>query len=475
MKKRSNKFIFLVFLLAFSGFFSLNPGKIFAASYDIYVDKSYDGEEEGNSEKPYKTIEKAISESASRGKKIYVRNGEYKETIKLSKGVEIYGQSKNNTIIQGEGLAPVTLEDSNVLENVTVSGGYTAITVQGKVRIKNCIVTKATKNAIILAESSSQATVEKSELFGNGKGIYVQIKRNVSIVGNYIHGNGEEGVDIRQKVQGTVSGNDIVGNGEGGIELVIGSSKLNITNNKIQKNKACGVANQFYSDWDRVGKITLSKNTISRNGKYGICCLAPSGGEGLKKGYWNESLNISENRIDDNNMKAISGSCKIIEAVSEEEEKKNEVIESPEAEKNSENENDSQKNNGSGDEETPIAQENEKNFTSLISQVRLEKNVLDSLIYEQKQNLGKENRIKTFFFGRDRKKITLLRENNEKTKEKITFVQEALERVDSDDLVLEGQKLIDDINAKFYETENFALNQEKSFNLFGWLTKYLKF
>lgn len=477
-KAAKNKFEAKISICLFIAviFFFLAKSQALAASYNIYVDKGYDGEEDGSSEKPYTTIEKAISESGSKGKKIYVRNGEYKETLTLEKGIEIYGQDKNKTIIQISGLT-MTAKDSNVLENLTVSGGNSGITAQGKISIKNCIVTKASGNGLTLSESSSQATIEKSEFFDNRKGIYVQARRKISIVENYIHGNGGEGLDIRQKVRGTVSGNDIVGNSEGGVELIIGSANLSITNNKIQKNKSCGIANQFYTDFDRTGKVNLSKNTISRNGKYGICCLAPSGGKGLKSGYWNESISVVGNKIEDNKMKAIAGACKIMEAVSEEEEKANEVKEDPEAEKNSEEEEkpaeNTEEKSENNTEENSIVEENEKAVSELVLQINLEKETISSLIDQKKQELYK-NRFKTFFIGQDTGKISALREENKKMQEKIPLIQEALKRIDSDSMTSEGQKLIDEINAKISETESFAQEKEKTFSLFGWLIKYFK-
>ena len=66
MKKNKIIFLGLVLFIYFWIAFSAT-----AASYDLYVDKSYDGEEEGTPEKPFKTIGKAL-ENASENEKIYI-------------------------------------------------------------------------------------------------------------------------------------------------------------------------------------------------------------------------------------------------------------------------------------------------------------------------------------------------------------------------------------------------------------------
>lgn len=335
MKKLLLPSIFILFI----SFFAFNfVAK--ASDYDIYVDQGYDEDDSnGSAEKPYKTIRKAIEESGSKGEKIYVKNGTYSETFSLKDGDGLYGQSKDKTIIKGT----ITSEGDNLIKNITIIGKSYGIVSSGKIEIENCKIKSSSKIAIDLSESEKEASITNSIISGNGKGIYVQRKRSISISGNTITSNGEEGVDIRERVSGTISKNQISGNGEGGIEIIVGGSDIKINGNSITKNSASGIASQFYSFIEKTGSINIRNNTISKNGKYGFTCGIPSGGT-PSGSYWNESIELKENTIENNKIEAVNDVCNIIKAVDEEEEKenatspksKNELAENEEEKENNE-------------------------------------------------------------------------------------------------------------------------------------------
>lgn len=146
----------------------------------------------------------------------------------------------------------------------------------------------------------------------------MQKGRSIEIVDSRIYKNKEEGIDLREDVDGIVRNNDVYENGEGGIELVIGSSGLTIVKNHIVKNRASGIAAQFYRGSSKLGKIDMQGNVIQKNGNYGIDCKIPSGGN-PQHGYWNDSLNFEGNTAEGGGAIVIAGSCKIIEDEKKEE------------------------------------------------------------------------------------------------------------------------------------------------------------
>lgn len=322
-----------------------------SASYDLYVDESYkEDDADGSSAKPYKTLEKAVEEADS-GDKIYIKNGTYTGDVILEKGLELYGQDKNKTIITGELSSSSTIiaKGNNVIENITVSGGSSAVTFQGEGKLNKCIVKNARNKGIDLTQVNSKVIITNSKITENkGKGIYVQKDRLIEITNNEFSNNVGEGIDIREKVKGTISGNKISNNTEGGIEIVVGSSEIKILNNNISKNKASGIAAQFYSQAKKTGEVNIQGNSIIQNGKFGLACMTPSGGN-TPKGYWNKSLELVNNKIEGNKKKSISKTCKIIDAITEEEEKKNQTLESEEAKNNPEEENEELEFSGNTD------------------------------------------------------------------------------------------------------------------------------
>ena len=449
------------------------PQAILAESYDLYVDKSYDGEEDGSSEKPFTKISEAI-EKGGKGSKIYIRNGEYSESISLGQGMKIYGQDKKNTIIKGSsGNVTVTSSGNNLLKNLTVSGGSSGILAKGEIEIRNCIVKNAYAKGIDLAENDDEAIIDGNLLESNGKGVYAQKGRNIQITDNEIRNNAEEGIDIREKVSGKISGNSITGGKEGGIEFIVGSSDLVISGNSIKKNKASGLAAQFYPQAKKVGQIKISGNTISNNGQYGITCKSPSGGDHASS-YWNDSLEVIDNKIENNKSKAIAGACKLIKAVSEEEDQKNQKIESEGAGEISAEENALKE-----EEEQKLAEEEAAKAAALAAKIAEERAQVASMrqiiedrksaIEKKMEETDKENGLKIFFVGHDKTKISALKDDLQDLRNKADFLAQPIaENLDES----EKKALADFIRetgSKSAEYQRSLEAKENRFSLFGWI------
>lgn len=480
MKNKNKIFIsFIIIILSFSIIKFAEAG-----SYDIYVDESYDEDDfDGSSDKPYKKIEDAIEETDSKGKSIYVKNGTYEETITLSSGITLTGEDKTKTIIKSPlGYTAITAKGNNSLTNLTISGGNTGILFEAVGNLENCIIKDAVKNAVSLAENSGKVIIKNSSFTGNGKGVYVQKGSSFSISGNTFTNNKEEGIDIREKVNGSISGNVISNNGEGGIEIVVGSSDVSIKDNTIKKNGASGIAAQFYSQASKKGEISISKNSITSNKAYGLVCKAPSGGD-PSPGYYDKSIELRDNKIEHNKKKAISGSCDIVKAVSEEEKNANQTIESPTAlieEKT----------------EEPEAEEEIENQEELLAEQEAERLIeRESLL----NNLTTENDLK---YKESSKELALAIDKAQKRSKFKSFLwgaskvdlenaQKIISKMQEDKLLLENQLaefkedeipggkqdaylLIIDMEAKISANEKFLEEIQKEFSLFGSISKFFK-
>jgi len=261
--------------------------KTFAASYDIYVDDSNNtGTEDGTQENPYNTIGEAIEAAElndSDHRRIYVKKGTYAEEIEMSDDVEIYGQDKSQTIIDGDGFGTVvTMDNNTVLENLTVYKGKTGIKVKknSEAEIKDVKIKKTKKVGINIEKSTKRETVtiEDCDIYkGKGKGIYMEKNNYAKILNNEIYDNDEEGIDIRSKAKGKIKSNEIHDNGEGGIELIVERSKIDISKNKINGNSSSGINLQAYEGGlSDKSDSNITKNKITSNRKLGIKCETPS-------------------------------------------------------------------------------------------------------------------------------------------------------------------------------------------------------
>lgn len=462
--------------LFFTVFFIFFSHDSLGASYDLYVDKNYEEDDaDGSADKPYETLEKAL-ENADAGDKIYLKNGKYVGNVILEKGVELYGQDKNKTIIAGSGIhSVITAKDQNFLKNLTIQGGSTGVTAEGKIKITDCKIQSASKKGIDLWEGSATLTLENSKITKNGKGLYIQKGRDIFLSGNEITANKEEGIDLREKVSGTISGNYIAGNGEGGIEIVVGSSNVLIKDNQIKKNRASGIAVQFYSQASKTGEIAIKKNTISFNGAYGITCKAPSGDD-YSKSYWNKSLEILENKIDNNKGKAIAGSCKILEAVTPEEEEQNVKIESvtskqepPETELDAEIK-------LQAEERARVSLEKEQKLNSLI-----EENSFKFIDTRDKTNLllreiQKNHKLKYFLYGTDFPEVKLAKKFLAKLAVDKNLLEQPLAELATMENSAAREKALNlkrEMEIFVAVGEKIITERENKFSLFGWLIKRL--
>lgn len=445
---------------------------VFASDSVVYVDESYDGgDSDGSSEKPFDNIEDAIKEGKS---KIHVKDGTYKDKITLGSGMELTGESKS-TIISGT----ITMKGGSSLNSLTVSGATTGVYVEkdASVVISNCDIRNNSSIGINIMEGGGKLTVKNSKVYSNNqKGFYIQRGNKVEITGCSIYNNNGEGIDIRAKVNGTIKNNSIYNNKESGIEVIVGSSDLSISNNTIKSNSASGIATQFYSENKKIGQIKITSNKITKNGKYGLSCGTPSGGK-PSKGYWSKSLELKDNNIDNNKGKAIAGSCKIIEAVDEDEEKDNVIVEDPNAkeiaekiaeeEKIKKEEEEKLKNENEAEETRKIREDEIKQETSLVVS---EADLLVKNVSTKSLEIQSTGKLKKIFFGVDQEKVAEAKkelENLDGSLEKLRSLQG--ETTDEDTRANIASKLAELELKKNTFTKAVEESGEK-IGIWGWFT-----
>ncbi len=481
MKNKANLF-WIIFIVVFISGFNFEIAK--SSSYDIYVDESYDGDDsDGSSDKPYKKIEKAIEESESEGKSIYVKNGTYEEAITLSSGITLTGEDKTKTIIKGSSVhATITAKGNNSLTNLTISGGNIGILFEAVGNLENCVISGVSKNAISLAENSGKVIIKTSNITGNGKGVYAQKGSSFSISGNTFANNKEEGIDIRERVNGSITGNVISNNGEGGIEIVVGSSDVSIKDNTIKKNGASGIAAQFYSQASKKGEINISKNTVSSNKAYGIVCKSPSGGD-PSPGYFDKSIELRSNKIEHNKKKAISGSCDIVKAVSEEEKKANQTIESPTALVEEKKEEPKVEEKVENQEEILAEQETERLFgresilNNLTDENALKYNDSSRALALAMDKIKNRKKIIFFYFGQNKVDIENAEKIINQLKEDGASLEAQLAEFRDDEIPNSKEStyaLLAEIELKISENERILEDEQNRFSLFGSISKFFK-
>ena len=193
----------------------------------------------------YPTIQEAI-DNAPVGGTVFVRSGDYRERVQVTKPLTLLGEDPETTVISISGLFPLVYGAIEVqADNVTISG----------------FTLKSTWIGIWTPVDYSEPPRSRCKIFNN------------NIVDNFRSGISIDGENH------VIHGNNITGNGESGIKL--SSSNSTISGNNITGNDRLGII------INSCGNVTLSNNTITGN----------SGGVNLG---WDGPFYVYGNDITDN-------------------------------------------------------------------------------------------------------------------------------------------------------------------------------
>jgi hypothetical protein len=443
----------------FAGVFLFIPETSLAEENQVHVDKDASDGGDGSKGSPYKSIKKALEE-AKNGDTIRIAGGTYDDPLTIEKEVELKGSGRSKTNISGAIIAKKKLE----LENLSVTAkNAVAITVESGVTFKaeGIEIKGFSRNGINALPGKGKISFIDGTIHGSrGKGIYIQKGHTIEITGSRFYDNGEEALDIRNNVSGIIKNNAIYSNGEGGIEIIIGDSDIQITNNKITKNKASGIASQFYASAGRIGKIVLANNTISSNGKFGLDCNIPSGGN-PSPGYWQRSLELTTNTLEQNGKEEISPFCKIIEAVDKEEEKDNAITETdPDQSLQTEEQ---KAANTLSEEELRREEEAWKKVEELSSNSGTRQLKVEGL----KQAILNQNPVKRFFFGTYSTDFSQLKNESMVAGQEVNILKELIATTPTLQPNTSLQGVVEEQESKVKDWQDFIMGQESKISLYA--------
>ena len=205
----------------------------------IWVDRNfpYPNESDGSYLKPFTTIQAGIN-AALDGDFINVRSAVYIENIIVDKSVQITGENKNDTFIDGKTIGTVISIYANDVKiknfNILASGGN---------ELASGIFLKSNNNVI-----------SNCILTHNMYGIYIDENSDNNIIaGNLFYRNGIDGICINSN-KNLIYSNDIIENYQYGISINLGSENVFYHNNFIRnmQNAIFSTPNNNWNEnyWD---------------------------------------------------------------------------------------------------------------------------------------------------------------------------------------------------------------------------------
>lgn len=238
---------------------STNPTNI--SNETIYVSTSGDDNNDGLTEATSKrTIQNAIW-AVKDGGTVHVKPGIYKENIDICKNVELIGENKENTIIDGKQINHCIKIHKNyglnkscnvTIEKFTIQNGGPGIYIESSgnnLVIKDSIITKNSGPGIY-TDFNSKLKVQKSV-----------ITKNTAYNGGGIRGNDDCMLEVSDSI---ISENKAENNGGG----IFGTgSYIIVTNSNITSNKAAygGGLRNYYGSMDIKGSFIVD-NVASNDG-----------------------------------------------------------------------------------------------------------------------------------------------------------------------------------------------------------------
>ena len=239
----------------------------------IFVDDdNKNGPWDGTKDNPYKHIQDGIN-NAYAGYTVYVKNGTYFENVIVNETINLVGENRDNTIIDGGGSNHVIVVSS---PNVKVSG----------FSIQNS-GTKPFDAGIKTLTLKANLTVTDNIIQNNDIGIFLNYAytQTWNVIKDNIVQNNRDGIYTHWSYNTEISNNLIELNSEDGIETE-SSQKLKIKNNKIRENDECGIYFRSGSNKNKIKKNGINSNKI---------------GIRLENSYWNK---ITYNNIINNKRQA---------------------------------------------------------------------------------------------------------------------------------------------------------------------------
>ncbi len=197
----------------------------------------------------YTKIQNAI-DNASINNTVFVYNGTYYENIKINKSINLLGQEKNTTVINGCQNLDVVLISAN---QVCISG----------FKIDNC--GKSGRDTGIEIRSNYNK-INGNILINNTIGLFLYYSNHNTITNNTILKNKDYGIYLHESHKNNISNNCLTDNRWG--IFFYNASDNSILKNTIQKNHHYGI---WFSM--NCNKNNITGNTLSHNNDYGILLI----------------------------------------------------------------------------------------------------------------------------------------------------------------------------------------------------------
>jgi hypothetical protein len=240
------------------------------------------------------TISSAIERGDARKPLVVNVRGTCNEHVTISRDdVTLRGQPGTGATVNGPNSGTDTiliLKDTVNIENLTVTGGFNGIRLQGPsyagvtnvlvrntagngilvragdIAILNSTVEYAGGSGVMLARGASARIVNSSFRNCHVSGITADSNSTVGVNGGTVSNNERQGITVSAGSQGNINNAEILGNTSHGV-LAQAGSVLGVSGTKVRNNGEIGVFGYLGAT------VVMNRNEITDNGGTGVFCM----------------------------------------------------------------------------------------------------------------------------------------------------------------------------------------------------------
>ncbi len=227
---------------------------------EIYVNSDFVGYSDGSAEKPYSTINEALS-IAEDGDTIYIFSGLYQESLVINKKIKLIGGiDEEETIIDtrfDRRYLVEILSDDVTIEGITFSDMDSSMT--------------SPIGALLSINSNNNAVVRNVFKNNTGYGIYISPSANDNIISNNFINFTKSGIYVSSSSTNDIANNELHNSSEYGIYIV-----SSVGNNRLYSNTFYNCPSGVFIDSSK--NVNITYNRFVKSIHYAIYLSQSPGG-----------------------------------------------------------------------------------------------------------------------------------------------------------------------------------------------------
>ncbi len=231
----------------------------------VYVDDDYTNSTPGWQYDHFDVIQDGINAVAENGT-VYVYNGTYYENVIVNKTIDLIGENKESTIIDGGVGDVIQVSDDlvNIIGFTIQNGEYGIYIYNANTCITENKVLNNNRSGMLFFYTSNNNTISYNNITLNDEeGIYLFESNYNKVFNNTANSNKDDGIHLVSSSNNIITGNTAILNGYDGLHL--GTSYYNtIFSNNFNSNNRSGI----YLSVSKYNAI--ENNTVNSNQDYGI-------------------------------------------------------------------------------------------------------------------------------------------------------------------------------------------------------------